>query len=56
MSNEGNWAGDETALRWSLEDTAGDDGYGIGCEAALPGLQWLTPQDIPIAYAVEPAP
>lgn len=55
MSNEGHWAGEETDRRWSLEDS--EDGYGLGCEAALPGLQWLTPQEIPAAATLaEPAP
>jgi hypothetical protein len=56
MSNEGHWTGDETDGRWGLEDS--DDGYGLGCEAALPGLQWLAPpRDSTVATAlVEPTP
>lgn len=45
MSNEGSWSGDECEPRWGLEDS--EDGFGLGCEAALPGLQWLAPQDAP---------
>jgi hypothetical protein len=57
MNNEANWAGDDAQRRWSLEDTGSDDGYGIGCEAALPGLQWLVPCDTPgVAASWEPAP
>lgn len=56
MSNEGHWTGDESDRRWGLEDS--DDGFGLGCEAALPGLQWLAPPHERVAAdpRVEPAP
>jgi hypothetical protein len=56
-SNEGSWAGDANIDRhWGLDDTGSDDGYGLGCEAALPGLQWLAPCDTAADAATEPAP